>query len=358
VKSHSGRGGRVDRHYLAIVVSCIALSILPDIPIAQSRWNFVSRSGSQLTLAGQPFHFDGMDIYNAYKINLESALTKIGPGQEVFRAWFYQSAATTEGHRDWTALDRVVQAATAHHEKIIAVLADQWGGSTDGPDKYLSWWPAPFGGDGYKTKIWNSSDLVPYRQWVSEVVTRYRANPTIAFWQLINEGEAAKPDGTIDETTAREAVRSFADDVGGLVKSLDPNHLISLGTLPGEAGSNGPDYSYIYGSPSIDIADYHDYGSPYSPLGNTDPYNGLQVTINRAHALNKPIVVDEIGIHWTRLDIPTLNRRSQLLNDKMLAERRAGVVGSLLWCWSDHASSTRDFEFGPGDPGLNLLGHN
>lgn len=358
VRLHSGRAGRGFRRHLALVAWFIALSTVPTASIAPSRWGFVTRSGSGLTVAGQPYTFRGLNIYDAYRINIDRALTKIRSGQAVFRAFFYQHMATVNGTRDWTALDRVVKAAGAHHVRVIPVLADQWGASTDGPTKYLSWWPTPYGGDGYKTKIWGSTDLVPYRQWVSEVVTRYRDDPAIAFWQLINEGEAPNPDGSANETTARQAIRTFADDVGGLVKSLDTHHPVALGTLPGEVGSNEADYSYIYASPSIDIADYHDYGSPYSPLGNTDPYNGLQATIDRAHALNKPIVVDEMGIHWTRLDVPTINRRSQLFHNKMLAQSRAGVAGSLLWCWSDPASATQDYEIGPGDPSLKLLNQN
>jgi endo-1,4-beta-mannosidase len=296
-----------------------------------------------------------LNIYSAYKMDLESALTKIGSGQEVFRAFFYQHMATVNGQRNWTALDRVVNTAKAHGVKVIPVLTDQWGASTDGPEKYLPWWPAPYGGDGYRSVKWKSTDLVPYRQWVSEVVARYKDEPTIAFWQLINEGEARNPDGTNNETTARNAIRAFADDVGGLVKSLDPNHLVSLGTISGEAGSEETDYTYIHNSPSIDIADYHDYGFSYSPMGNTDPYNGLQASIDRIHGIGKAIMVGETGIHWTTLDSPTLARRAQLFDQKMTAQINAGVIGSLMWCWNDPATTTWDYEIGSTDPSLTLL---
>lgn len=317
--------------------------------------SFVTRSGTKLMLDGSEFRFQGLNIYDAYKINLDSALSQIGPGQVVFRAFFYQHMATVNGKRDWTALDKIVSTAQAHGTKVIPVLTDQWGASTDGPEKYLPWWPAPYGGDGYRTLKWNSTDLVPYRQWVQEAVSHFKDTPTIAFWELINEGEARPASGTHNETTSKNAIRAFADDIGSLVKSLDPNHLVALGTIAGEAGSEESDFSYIHASNAIDIADYHDYDYPYQPLGNTDPYNGLQVSIDRIHALDKPIMVGEMGIHWTTLDSPTLTRRAALFNNKMTAQATAGVAGSLMWCWSEPASTTWDYEIGPTDPSLSML---
>ena len=41
--------------------------------------------------------------------------------------------------------------------------------------------------DGYKQP--DPGGTVSYRDWVSEVVTRYRDDPTILAWQLINEAE-------------------------------------------------------------------------------------------------------------------------------------------------------------------------
>jgi hypothetical protein len=62
---------------------------------------FVGRSGTQLTLGGKPFVFTGFNIYQAnsrsncsYTMGtgsaLDTALTDIGSGSEVFRAWFFQ----------------------------------------------------------------------------------------------------------------------------------------------------------------------------------------------------------------------------------------------------------------------------
>ena len=334
-----------------------AFSVLAILGPARSASSpeFVSRQGTVLTLGGKPYTFTGLNIYSAYERDLDSALAKIGSAPAVVRVWFFQHMATVSGRRDWAGLDSVLAVARAHGVKVVPVLADQWGSSTDGPVKYLPWWPAPYGGDGYRARLWSSSDLVPYRQWVQQVVSRYKGDPTIAYWQLINEGEARNPDGTDNEMVARGAVHAFAEDIGGLVKSIDPDHLVSLGTVPGEAGSQEADYAYIHRPASIDIADYHDYRFPYSPMGNTDAYNGLAASIDRIHALGKVIVIGESGIHWTSLDTPTLSRRAGLIGQKMSAALHAGVSGYLLWCWNDPATAASDYEIGPNDPSLALL---
>src|SRR4029078_9565337 len=67
---------------------------------------------------------------------IDATLQAIGPGQNVFRAWFYQYLATsygTGGGRDWTAFDRTLAAARGRGQRVIATLGDQWG-LCEGPD--------------------------------------------------------------------------------------------------------------------------------------------------------------------------------------------------------------------------------
>jgi endo-1,4-beta-mannosidase len=326
--------------------------------VATASGGFVKRSGTSLVLNGSRFRFDGLDVYAAvqapcwYKENLSQALTAIGPGQEVARVFAFQATATTNGVRDWTYMDAMLATFRAHGQRVIMVLTDQWHGQPchdSITDRTLAWYQG-----GYATTV---EGATTYRQWVSEVVARYANNPTVMAWQLVNEGEARNPDGTCSEATATAALRSFADDVGGLVKSIDPNHLVSLGTISDECGSNEADYGYIYASPSIDLCDYHDYDFYTSPMGNTDSYNGLQVSLNRCHADGKAFFVGEMGIHWTALTTPTTAYRASLLDAKLAAQFGAGSVGELVWCWSNTYSAVppRDEEVTPGDPALTVL---
>jgi len=341
---------------LIAVTLVVAVVILIPSPSSSA---FVTRVGTQLDLAGSPFRFEGFNIYNANsnggcvpKADLAQSLAAIGTGQKVIRVFFFQPWATKNGARDWTAFDQTLATAKAYGVKVIPVLANQWA-YCDGSSvpRYLAWYQT-----GYRTQV-DTGSLVSYRDWVAEMVSRYANDPTIAFWQLVNEGEARNPDGTCSETTAASALRAFADDVGGLVHSLDPNHLVSLGTISGECGSNEGHYQTIYASPSIDICDYHDYRFPTSPMGNTDPQNGLQTTIDRCHAINKPIFVGETGIHG-QPGAYSLTDRAAYFDAKFTAQFSAGVVGELMWNWSltpGSCGTACNYEIGPGDPSLGLL---
>src|SRR6187455_2167313 len=94
---------------LAMVIALMA--VIQQSASATSR-SFVTRSGTQLYLDGRPYRFTGLNVYNAnstgscwYAMStgsiLGDSLASMGAGNEVIRAWFFQSLATTNGRRDW-----------------------------------------------------------------------------------------------------------------------------------------------------------------------------------------------------------------------------------------------------------------
>jgi endo-1,4-beta-mannosidase len=329
----------------------------------------VQRAGAHLVLDGKPFVFTGMNIYNAASDSrwcwypmvsdgvLDASLTAIGAGQEVFRAWFFQYEATRDGHRDWSNFDHTLAVARAHHQKVIPVLVDQYG-NCEG-------WPA-YG--GYKTEAWYRSGYrtqptgpglpATYREWVREVVSRYRDDPTILAWQLVNETEDATGlRGTCTETATLSLV-GFATDMARLVKSIDPHHLLSLGTMgSGQCGTRGEEYQFVYATDGIDLCEYHDYDHPREAVPGDD-YNGLAARLRQCQALGKPLLVGEVGLRASDAG-GTLQGRARLLDAKLRAQLAAGVVGVLVWAWRDgpHGSSSlTDYYVGPHDPALAVLG--
>jgi len=266
------------------------------------------------------------------------------------RAWFFQPFATVSGVRNWTIFDNTLAVAKAHNVKVIFVLANEWAycdgaGRTTARD--LIWYQG-----GYKTQV-DSGSAVAYRAWVQEAVTRYKDDPTIAMWQLINEGAAGNADLTCSAAPAPvNALRAFADDVGGLIKSIDSNHLVSAGFSPGSCGTWMDEWKTAQAGASIDVLDYHDYDDPNTPIGG-DANNVLQASINRAIALNKPIIVGELGIHTNAIVPATNAHRATLFDAKFAAQYAAGVQGELLWDWDETKNS--DLDIIPGDPALALL---
>ncbi len=201
---------------------------------------------------------------------------------------------------------------------------------------------------------------------MATVVSRYVNNPTVAMWQLVNEGEAVNSDGTCNEPAALSAMLAFSNDVGSLAHGLDPNHLVSLGALAGWSGGGAgqwcgtanSDYQALMASSGNDICDYHDYGYPADPMGI--PFApDLTTAIQMCHADGKPVMVAETGIYAD--SSAGLAPRAAEFGAKFSAQFQAGVVGELMWAWTPKAIYTipdNDADYGifPGDPSLGVLG--
>jgi len=326
---------------------------------------FVTRSGTHLLLNGHRFRFTGVNIYNANSRNncwytlgsgsaLSQSLSQVRRGQEVFRAWFFQSEATRNGVRDWSAFDHTLAAAKAAGLRVIPVLVNQWG-QCETWKNYA---------DGYKSESWYRSGyrLKPtspgmpntYRRWVRQVVTRYRNNPTIMAWQMVNEAEDKTRYGGGCSSTAPASLRSFAADISGLIKSIDKRHLVSIGTIgTGQCGSSGSAYKTLHALPKVDLCEYHDYQPGAMP---GDRWNGLATRLAQCAALHKPLFVGESGIRTSGSLSPV--QRAAIVGRKLTAQMTAGVVGELLWDWRNAAhGGTADagYEIGPADPALAVL---
>ena len=317
---------------------------------------FVTRVGTQLMLDGRPFRFTGLNIYNAnsrdncwYSMGndddvLDTSLAAIGPAQNVFRSWFFQRLATRGGIRDWSAFDHTLAVAARHGQRVIVTLADQWGACEDDSAsiyKVESWYQT-----GYRTP--GRSDLTSYRDWVAEVVARYRDNPTVLMWQLMNEAENKVAGMPVCGAPA--TLKTWADDMSRLVKSVDARHLVSIGTIgSGQCGAVFEDYAALHSSPDVDLCEYHDYGAPGKPIPG-DAWNGLAKRIAQCNALRKPLFIGESGIRDTPL--PT---RAGHFDAKLRAQFEAGVAGVLVWAWNGRGSAAQDFDIGPGDPLLGVL---
>ena len=242
---------------------------------------FVTRAGTQFSLLGQPFRFVGANMYNAAG---DPAVYQCGPwmsqpeseldqwfararadfGGRVVRFWAYQRY--TNGGTDWRGLDRVMRLANKHDLKVLPVLENHWAECTFGGIRDASWY-----GGGYQQP--DSGYALSYQEYVRRVVTRYRDERAIFGWSLMNEAEGKTAGGA----DAAEALYTFARDMSALVKSLDSNHMVTLGVIGGgQPGVHGANFERLHGLPTIDFSEYHDYGAndevlPGAPVTLTAP---------------------------------------------------------------------------------------
>lgn len=249
--------------------------------------DFVTRSGNRLLLDGTDFRFLGINVWNANSrspnslytcgepVDLAEVVPELGEGISVVRTWFFQRQATTaDGARNWSTFDHTLETARRAGVKVIAVLGNQYANCEGYPSEEAGFKTVDWYRESYRTTP-PPNQSATYRQWVEEVVTRYRDDPTIMLWEMVNESEAPeRMDGPCPATaTATDALYAFVTDIGGLIRGLDPNHLISVGTIGGgQCGVSGLEYVTLHSPANVDVTDYHDYSLDEMP---GDRWNGL-----------------------------------------------------------------------------------
>jgi mannan endo-1,4-beta-mannosidase len=215
-----------------------------------------------------------------------------------------------------------------------------------------------------------------YRDYIQAVVTRrnsvngarYVDDPTIMSWQLANE---PRPGGSDAVGVKRlPAYLAWIADTARLIKSLDPNHLVSTGS-EGSQGCLGRDDCALQAHQSADV-DYvtahiwpQNWGwvNPNDLAGSWDgaavkvrDYIARQIAI--AETAGKPLVIEEFG--FPRDDGSFDPGSTTTFKDRFYATIYAAVEASMLsggpvagsnfWAWGGEGRAHHaDRRFRPGD---------
>lgn len=135
----------------------------------------------------------------------------------------------------------------------------------------------------------------------------YSQSPAIMAWQIANE----------PRPFAQESMRPFAEwiaETAGLIKSIDPNHLVSIGSEGSWGCENSIDlWSEIHSDPNVDYATIHIWPYNWSwvrpetltdsvdtAIANTDAYiaahhHALAALAGGDRSKLKPLVLEEFG---------------------------------------------------------------
>src|SRR6266571_192572 len=247
---------------------------------------FITKSGSNLMVNGSPLRLIG---YNWYWMgtgcgaptNTEIATTfsqiNTASHGNVVRTAFYQSGSNKGVYTDF---DRYIAYAKKYGLYIVPMLVNHWTNCEPSTaTKPSSWYQS-----GYKQT--NDGYPLSFSDYAINLARHYANEPTIAFWQLVNEPDAG-PCGSV----GAHVLRSFADDMITAIKAVDPNHMVDLGA-PGEcAGDSIRDYTTIV-SDKVDLCNvWDDYGQAKIVLPSQ-----MQQRIAICRNLNKPAFVGESGI--------------------------------------------------------------
>jgi endo-1,4-beta-mannosidase len=263
-------------------------------------------------------------------------------GVSVLRFWAYQSY--TNGGTDFSRFDQLIASAKKANVKLLPVLDDQWFYCSHGPSKPQSWFES-----GYRSPY--GTNALSYRDYVQRVVARYKGEPTIFAWSLMNEPDPIALDWNAkewaDRTQAKIVFRAWVADMAALVKSIDPNHLLTIGTLA-EWWQDYIDFVGNHSLPTIDFATAHDYGKDDEAMPS-------RIADRMAEAMTqvgKPIVIGEAGMLAGPGTNRTLAQRATLLEAKLAAFFKAGGAGFLVWNFN---KGGENYRVQPGDPLLPLM---
>ena len=320
----------------------------------QARGKQLLRNGQPLRLAGYNGALPGLPWCGWTPQQMQDSFSEITAhsGANSVRLWFYQAAG---GPGNWGNFDAAIAAAKAQGLLVIPTLVNQWGDCEPNNSanvknyKRVDWYQ-----NGYK--LTNDGYPLSFRNFAIAVAQHYANEPTVAFWQLVNEAEARDVDGgCANHSATAAALRGFADDMATALHQADPHHLVNLGTAAGDnwsCGVVGDDYNFVHAG-AVDVCEVHSY----------DPANVALPAVAAQHisgcaALNKPMFMGEVGVcRNAQADgscqgattAQTLINRAQFVAAKWQAASAAGAIGLLLWDWSPDGSDTT-FGVVPGDP--------
>ncbi|WP_019603039.1 glycoside hydrolase 5 family protein [Teredinibacter turnerae] len=381
---------------------------------------FVSVEGNKFYLQGKPYRYVGANMwYAAYLGSSDSAVADRARLQRELDTLQQYGITNLRilGAAERSPLDNSLQPAISYRGKVerddllegldftLAEMAKrdmkaviylnnfwEWSG---GMMTYLSW---VNGGDfinlGDDAHPWpafalatakfysNSAAVDLSYQYMETLLTRtnsitgvvYKDDPAIMAWQLANEPRPGDGDISRDNLPA---YFSWIRNTAALIKQLDPNHLVSLGSegtqgclgmmacFLGAHAENGIDYATVHLWPKnwgwFDVArTQQTFGDA---MRKTDAYIAQHITY--AEQLNMPLVLEEFGFerdggeYSREADVSLRNNLYQLVYARVAGSSLSGgsLVGSNFWAWggagkaqhADHGWQAGDTSY-LGDP--------
>ena len=363
--------GRIAAAVAAVIGALVVTAPAPAVAQERPAGGFVVRHGDQLRVDGRTFRFGGTNNYYlfyksramvddvfadaqaaGFTVMRTWAFAAIGtPGGDdsvaaapdgvYFQYWDGTKPAINDGPDGLQRLDHVVAAAARTGQKLVLPLTNNWS-DFGGMDQYVRWRGADHHDDFYTDPVIRGW----YRDYLTHVLNRtntvtgvkYRDDPTIMTWELGNEprckGSGVHPPSA-DCTPA--TLTAWADEMSRHIKSIDRNHLVSVGDEgffcdPGAGDwidncGEGVDTVALAELPAIDVMSYHLYPDHWGD--RTAAWGAEWITRHNraAKRIGKPAVLGEFG--WR--DRSTRNPVYQQWTDTFI---RTGGTGFLYWILS------------------------
>lgn len=319
----------------------------------------------------EPFFFSGTNnyflMYKPMSMVNDILDGMIDLNQKVVRMWFFMDGAKFhDGYNlqpnsyeynetGFQHIDSIMAALADRDLKCIPVFVNYWS-DFGGMNQYAQWaggtandfYTDPTMKDIYKNYV---------SQWIGRVNTvnglAYKDDPTIFSWQLTNEARST--------TATLVDYVNWADEMSTHIRSLDANHMISMGdeglmaytydqvttineerTIAGlplisndwpYAGGQG-DWIGLLNLPNISFGTIHNYATDNWSFGLEWGKVWTSYHIEVAHSLNKPCIMEEYDKaysgNWTRAKDQERSEVMQAYADIIHDENMAGDCSWML----------------------------
>ncbi len=341
---------------------------------------FISASGTSFILDGKAFRFAGCNAYDLFtfgdgyntatpedienkymdKAKIDNLMSQMASdGIKVLRTWGFS-------HEEWHGFEKqkgvyneaqfmlfdyILESAKKNNIKVIIVLENYWE-AYGGIDTRLQWEGLPGTSHVNRAKFFTHAGCKQqYKNYVEHFVTRvnhytnkpYKEDPTIFSWELMNEPRYQ--DVSQEENVKGTTLRAWVDEMAQFIKTLDPNHMVSIGiegheSKYGFGGDEGNPFVYLHQSPYIDFTTAHPYpDEAWAGLNPDQAAKLVEMWINDSHnVVKKPFVMEEFNTH---------NNREQYWKAMFAKIEELTAAGDLFWCYSSFSGG---FYISHGDP--------
>ncbi len=313
---------------------------------------YVRANGPVFELDGRPFPVNGCNCY--YAAHRGDPMTQAAfdlaesCGFNVLRTWAFLDVPEprdfawfqagpglyNDGPNGLELLDRTIALAEQRGILLILPLVNYWD-DFGGMNQYAKWLSLTRREDFYTDS--RARDV--YREWVRHLLLRvntrtgrqYRDEPAIMAWELANESRCEIKGGC-------EVLHQWAEEMSGVVKALDGNHLVGLGdegffrrAWAGRHrtynGQHGVDCEALMGIGTLDFGSTHLYPD-YEPEFSPEDFGSrwIREHIEAGGRANKPMLIEEYGLKSDQAA-----RRDGVFERWWNAISQAGGAGGLLW---------------------------
>jgi mannan endo-1,4-beta-mannosidase len=219
-------------------------------------------------------------------------------------------------------LDYVISSAERHGIKLVLPFMNNWddfGG--------INTYSTAFGSNA-TTFYTTASSQAAYKSYIKTLVTRYAKSPAIFAWELGNEPRCHGCDTSV--------ITKWATEISAYIKSLDPNHLVTLGDegwlTPADAigdgsyaysGIEGIDFVANLAIKTLDYGVFHLYPDSWG-YNYTWGSTWIQEHDAVGKAARKPVILEEYGS-------PFPHNHTAVERPWQQTVRGSGVAADQIW---------------------------